>query len=242
MALQQPPSFGVPGHSSRARSVNRLPGPRGDLTFHARAVQHPVTEEQTVTRRFYLARAPRSSPGRAKDRRSRPEHDRSPRDQGRVAPIRGLRRRAGAFGPPNPRSVGRAHASRRSASSSHRMRRRSVASPRSQRCPAATVARGLRRSGGVQAGRRHTRLAPSSTPLSRDGVAWRARNRRSRGGRGHCARQNREGRALTAERRARHRPPRSLRPLRSRRAPRLQGGVARLCSDLVGCGARRLRW
>ena len=95
-----------------------------------------------MTRCFYLARAPRWSPGRAKDRRSRPEHDRSPRDRGRVAPPRGSRRRAGAFGPPNPRWAGRAHASRRSASLSHRLRQASVASPRSRRCPAATVARG----------------------------------------------------------------------------------------------------
>ena len=56
---------------------------------------------------------------------------------------------------------------------------------------------------------------------SRGGAAWRARNRRSRGGRGHCARQYPERRAPTAERRARHQPPRSARPLRSRRAPRV---------------------
>jgi hypothetical protein len=101
------------GHSSCARSLGPLRGTPVDLTFHARAVQHPVTEEQTVTRRFYLARAPRSSPVRAKDRRSRPEHDRSPRDRGRVAPPRGSRRHAGAFGPPNPRSATRARASMR---------------------------------------------------------------------------------------------------------------------------------
>ena len=39
-----------------------------------------------MTHRSYLAaQAPRRSPGRAKDRRSRPEHDRSPQDRDRVA-------------------------------------------------------------------------------------------------------------------------------------------------------------
>ena len=124
---------------------------RASVTFPAQAAQHPVTKEQAVTRRFYFARAPRSSPGRTKDRRSRPEHDRSPRDRGRVAPPQGSRRRAGAVGPPNPRSAGRALASTRSASLLHRLRQRNVASPRSPRCPAASVARGLDRSGGAQA-------------------------------------------------------------------------------------------
>ena len=179
MARNSPESAGGLSHPARDRSagchshddwvtllcqVGKPPrATRADLTSHVRAVHHPATEEQTVTRRFYLERAPRPSPGRAKDRRSRPEHDRSPRDRGRVAPPRGSRRRAGAFGPPNPRSARRAHASRRSVSLSHRLRQASVASPRSRRCPAATVARGLDRSGGVQARRRHTRVAPSST-------------------------------------------------------------------------------
>ena len=194
-----------------------------------------------MTRRFYLSRAPRPSPGRARDRRSRPEHDRSPRGRDHVVPPRGSRRRAGAVGPPNPRSAGQARGSTRSASLSHRLGQRSVASPRSRRCPAATVARDLNRSGGVQAGRRRTRMAPSPTSRSRGVAAWRARNRRSRGGRGHCARQHPERRAPTVERRARHQPPRSPRPLWSRRAPREQGGGRRPCSDLAGCGARPLR-
>ena len=73
-------------HSSFARSVSPLRNTRADLTVHVRAEQHPATEEKTATRCSYLARAPRSSPGRVKDRHSRPGHARPRRDRGRVAP------------------------------------------------------------------------------------------------------------------------------------------------------------
>ena len=189
------------------------------LTFHARAARHPVTEEQTVTRHFCLARAPRPSPDRAKDRRSRPEHDRSPRDRGSVAPPRGSRRHAGAVGPPSPRSASRAQASMRSGETapSRYAKRASPSSISTVPCCHLTAA-WIGRAGPKQGDDILGWMGAPRRDLG--GAAWRGRNRRSRGGRGHCARQHPERRALTAAWRARRRPPRSARRLRSRRAPR----------------------
>jgi len=193
-----------------------------------------------VTRRFYLARAPRPSPGRAKDRRSRPSpiglleaevasHRHEVRDDAPApSALPTLARRAERTRPRVRRICAIAYAERASP----------VLDLNGALLPPLRAALIGRR--GPSSATTYSDGSELQAAISRRRSVASAESTISRRSR-HYARQHPTRRAPTAEQRARHQPPRSPRPLRSRRAPRVQGGVVPLCRDLAGCGARSLR-